>query len=303
MEWGTIDLSAAGPVDLQATLESGQTYLWWRADENDYRSDELHGGDAWYVTTTRKTGSPAPIRVRQRDDHLEWESTIDAEPVVRRRLGLGDDLRKIRATSPDDPLVEAAYDRYWGLRIVRDPPFPTLISFICSAQMRVGRIHAMQQRLRETFGETITLGADSYHAYPTPDQLAAATESELRSLSLGYRAPYVARTAEMVAEGDHPETDRGDPYEQAREQLTRYVGVGQKVADCVLLFSLGYLEAVPLDTWMRSVIEDVYPECDRDGYAATSRALRDRLGGQYAGYTQTYLFHFLRNNDWESYRQ
>lgn len=300
METGTIDLSAVGPFDLQATLESGQTYLWWRADGRDYEADRLHGGESWYVTTTRGAG-PAPIRVRQREGRLEWESTIDADPVLRRRLGLGDDLRAIRETSPDDRLIEAAYDRYWGLRIVRDPPFPTLVSFICSAQMRVARIHAMQRSLRETFGEPVSLDGQTYHAYPTPDQLAAATESELRELSLGYRAPYVERTAEMVADGDHPETVRDEPYEQAREALTRYVGVGEKVADCVLLFSLGYLGAVPLDTWMRSVIAEVYPDCERDGYATTSRALRDQLGGQYAGYTQTYLFHFLRHNDWESY--
>jgi len=300
METGTIDLSAVGPFDLQATLESGQTYLWWRADGRDYEADRLHGGEGWYVTTTRETG-PAPIRVRQHGGRLEWESTINAEPILRRRLGLGDDLRAIRETSPDDRLIEAAYDRYWGLRIVRDPPFPALVSFICSAQMRVARIHAMQRSLRETFGEPVSLDGRTYHAYPTPGRLAAATESELRELSLGYRAPYVKRTAEMVADGDRPETVRDEPYERAREALTRYVGVGQKVADCVLLFSLGYLGAVPLDTWMRSVIAEVYPDCERDGYTATSRALRDRLGGQYAGYTQTYLFHFLRHNDWESY--
>ncbi|MFD1633082.1 8-oxoguanine DNA glycosylase, partial [Haloplanus ruber] len=83
-------------------------------------------------------------------------------------------------------------------------------------------------------------------------------------------------------------------YEDAREYLTRFVGVGEKVADCVLLFSLGYLEAVPLDTWIRSAIADHYPDCDRGSYAETSRAIRERLGGEYAGYAQTYLFYYLR---------
>jgi len=296
MRRGRIDLATLeGGFDLQATLESGQSYLWWRADGNDYDDPGPYGGDGWYLTTTRASGEPAVVRVRQRDGVLEWESQIDAEPVLRTRLGLADGLARIREAVPDDEVIRAAYDAYWGMRVVRDPPFGALVSFICSAQMRVDRIHRMQQSLREAFGTPVTFDGTTYHAYPTPDQLAAASETELRDLSLGYRAPYVERTAGMVAAGTHPTDARGQPYESARDWLTRFVGVGEKVADCVLLFSLGYLEAVPLDTWIRTVIEEYYPGCERGNYADTSRAIRDRLGGDFAGYTQTYLFHFLRH--------
>ena len=296
MERGQIDVDTLpGGFDLQSTLESGQSYLWWREDGADY--ERTYGGSGWYLTTTRSGGEPAVVRVRQLDGHLEWESNIDAEAALFDRLRLDDDLESIRQQSPSDDVIEAAYDSYWGMRIVRDPPFGALISFICSAQMRVSRIHAMQQSLRETFGTPVEFDGETYHAYPTPEQLAAATEEELRDLSLGYRAPYVQRTAELVADGDDPAEARTYPYEKARERLTRYVGVGDKVADCILLFSLGYLEAVPLDTWMQTVIEDYYPDCDKGSYAPTSRALRERLGGEYAGYTQTYLFHYLRNRE------
>jgi N-glycosylase/DNA lyase len=153
----------------------------------------------------------------------------------------------------------------------------------------------MQTALADTYGGTVTFNGEEYSAYPTPDRLAAATDPELRDLSLGYRAPYVKRTAEMVASGEaRPEEAVGMPYEDAREYLTRFVGVGRKVADCVLLFSLGYLEAVPLDTWIRTAIEEYYPDCDRSGYVETSRAIREAFGGEYAGYTQTYVFHHLR---------
>jgi len=298
MERGTIDItSLSGGFDLQSTVESGQSYLWWREDGNDYAGAVPAGGDAWYRTTTRATGDPAAVRVRQRGDRLEWESTVDAEPVLRTRLGLDDDLERIRASAPSDDLIDTAYDRFWGMRIVRDPPFAALVSFICSAQMRVSRIHAMQQSLREAFGTPVELAGETAHAYPTPDQLAAATEAELRDLSLGYRAPYVQETARMVVDGERPDAVAGQPYEQARESLTAFVGVGRKVADCVLLFALGYLEAVPLDTWIRKTIERYYPDCERGGYEATSRAIRDRLGGEYAGYTQTYIFHHLRHED------
>ncbi len=295
MKRGTIALEDTGPFDLQSTLESGQSYLWWREDGNDFQDESVFGGNNWYLTTTRERKTPAVIRVRQYDGQLEWESTIDATPILERRLRLTDDLNAIRQKTPTDPLIDTAFEQYWGMRIVRDPPFPSLISFICSAQMHVSRIHEMQQSLREAYGTPVSFHNETYYAYPTPEQLADATEVELRDLSLGYRAPYVKRTAEMVAEGTTPNEAREYPYEDAREHLTQFVGVGDKVADCVLLFALDFLEAVPLDTWIRKTIAEYYPDCDRGNYNETSAAIRERLGPEFAGYTQTYLFHYLRH--------
>jgi len=292
MERGAIPISdIPGAVDVQATLESGQTYLWWRPDGATYETDGAYGGNAWYRTVVDED----VVEVRQTTDAIEWRSTTDAAPLVRELLGLDDDLHEIRRAANGDDLTSAAWDAYDGLRIVRDPFFGCLVSFICSAQMRVERIFAMQEALREQYGDPIEYDGETVHGFPEPDALAAATEQELRGLKLGYRAPYVQRTAEMVASGGLTQRDvRGHAYELAREQLTGFVGVGDKVADCVLLFSLGYLEAVPLDTWIRSAIDDHYPDCDRGNYADTSRAIREQLG-PYAGYTQTYLFHYLRS--------
>ncbi|QSW99481.1 DNA-3-methyladenine glycosylase family protein [Haloterrigena alkaliphila] len=316
METGTIPVDElAGGLDPYRTLESGQSYLWRRSD------GEMYGGrpapDAWYYTVV----DGAVVRVRDRPDGdatagepnktrrsssvrrtdvgvLEWESTVDADPLVRRLLRLDDDLEAIVEAAPDDPLLREAYEAHRGMRLVDDPPFGCLISFICSAQMRVDRIHTMVSTLAREYGDPIPFDGETYHAFPTPEQLAAATEAELRELGLGYRAPYVVRTAEMVASGEaHPNEARDLEYEAAREYLTRFVGVGDKVADCVLLFSLGFDEAVPLDTWLKSAIEEYYPDCDRGSYAATSRAIRERLGGEYAGYAQTYIFHHLRTGE------
>ncbi|MFB6171368.1 MAG: DNA-3-methyladenine glycosylase [Haloarculaceae archaeon] len=300
MDAGVIDVAAlSGGFDLQSTIESGQSYLWDRADGRTYEDPTAYGGDAWYHTVLpaaeTETNAPEAVRVRQVDGRLEWEASVDADPHLRRRLRLDDDLAAVRVAAPDDPLVERAYEAARGMRLVRDPPFATLISFICSAQMRVERIHGMQVRLRETFGTPVSFDGETYHAYPAPEALASATEADLRDLALGYRAPYVQRSAELVATGEaHPAEAADRDYEAAREWLTRFVGVGDKVADCVLLFSLGYLEAIPLDTWIRSAIEEYYPDCERGSYAATSRALRERFGGEYAGYVQTYVFHYLR---------
>lgn len=299
-ETGAVPLSDVdGPFDLQATVESGQSYLWDRADGRMYDSTDVHGGEEWYETVVPSIDGVSDermvVRVRQLDDRLEWEATGDAVPVLTHLLRLDDDLDAILETTPDDPLLERAYDAYEGMRLVRDPPFPCLISFICSAQMRVSRIHGMQMALAEAYGETVEVEGRTFDAFPSPDRLADRTEADLRDLGLGYRAPYVQRTAEMVAGGDGPRDAVGLEYEEARERLARFVGVGDKVSDCVLLFSLGFLEAVPLDTWIRSAIADHYPDCDRGTYTETSRAIRRRLGGRYAGYAQTYLFHYLRS--------
>ena len=300
MERGAIPIAdLAGPFDLQATVESGQSYLWDRADGNTYESLSAHGGDHWFETVVPPvdgvTDEQAVVRVRQIDGRLEWESTVDAVPLLTHLLRLDDDLDAILDVTPDLPLLRRAYEAYEGMRLVRDPPFGCLVSFICSAQMRVSRIHGMQRALARTYGDEVEFDGRTYHAFPTPDQLAARTEAELRDLSLGYRAPYVRRTAGMVADGEADPTDAvGLPYEEAREYLKRFVGVGDKVADCVLLFSLGFLEAVPLDTWIRTAVEDHYPDCERGNYAETSRAIRERFGGEYAGYAQTYVFYYLR---------
>ncbi|MEF8801542.1 MAG: DNA glycosylase [Halolamina sp.] len=349
MESGHLDIADLdGPLDLQSTLESGQTYLWERADGEDYTELAAHGGDGWYETvlpaspglarlpdrhslSTELTQRPTVLRVRQTgsvdDGRLEWEAggvdvdeegpneptePADGEALLTHLLRLDDDLNAIYDATDHEPLIEQAIERYRGMRVVRDPPFPCLVSFICSAQMRVARIHGMQRSLRESCGTPVSLGDRTLHAFPTPEALADCTEADLRELGLGYRAPYVQRTAEMIAEGeDDPADAGGKPYEEARAHLTRFVGVGDKVADCVLLFSLGYLQANPLDTWIQTAIEEYFSDCAGGNYDETSRALRKRLGGglpetdevfgesgaeAYAGYAQTYVFHLLRSD-------
>lgn len=291
MKRGTIDLEAVpGGLDLAHTLESGQTYHWRRVDGEPYGT---RSSGTWYETAL----DGVAIQVKQEGSQLHWRASEPAEPLVRDLLRLDDDLPYIFETFPDDPALQAARKAFDGMRIVRDPVFPCLISFICSTQMRVRRIHGMQLALIETFGRRVSLNGTTVRSYPTPGALAEASEAELRDLGLGYRAPYVRETAAMVADGDDPSSACELSYEPAREELTRFQGVGEKVADCVLLFSLGFLEAVPLDTWIRSAIEERYPDCEKDGYAATSRAIRRRLGGPHAGYAQTYLFHYLRTRN------
>lgn len=303
LESGSIPLrEIPGPFDLQATIESGQTYLWNRRDNNMFAGGAVHGGSAWYQTVVPPIDGVSTdsvvIELRQTDTELEWHASDDPIPLLTHLLRLDDDLNDIYAKLPSDSLITNAIDAFEGMRLVRDPPFVSLISFICSAQMRVSRIHQMQKRLAETYGQTVTADCEQFHVFPTSSELSTATEESLRDLKLGYRAPYVLDTAEMVARDEaHPEHAATQPYEQARSYLTQFTGVGNKVADCVLLFALGYLEAVPLDTWIQSAIEEHYPNCTGGTYAETSRAIRRQLGGELAGYAQTYVFYYLRSSD------
>lgn len=278
-------------MDLQATLESGQSYVWEREDGDTYAETGRHGGSAWYATVHDET----VIRVRQHNGGLDWEATADAVPILTERLRLQDNLTQIREDIPDAPLVDQAFESYPGLRVTTDPFFPCLISFICSTQMRAERIFGMQQSLSSAYGSEFTTPTGTYYSFPTPRDLAKATEEELRELGLGYRAPYVTETSRLIATGELTHNDIPGEYEAAREALTGFVGVGPKVADCVCLFSLGHLEAVPLDTWIQTAIDDYYPECKRDSYQATSTAIREYFG-PYAGYAQTYVFHYLRHH-------
>lgn len=291
MRSGTIEDDAIrGPVNVQATLESGQTFLWTRMDDKMYASDTPKEAQPWYRTVQDRS----VIDVRQTKAGLEWRGTEDVTPILRRRLGIDDDLDSILSTFPDEPILRAAVDRYRGMRLVQEPFFGTVISFILSAQMRIPRIHRLVTTLRREFGAEISVEGETHYQFPSPESLAATTEAELRDLGLGYRAPYVRRTAQMIADDDvDPQSVAEQPYEHARETLTQLVGVGEKVADCILLFSLGFDEPVPLDTWIRSAIETHFPEVRAGTYEETSAAIRKQFGPR-PGYTQTYVFHHLR---------
>ncbi|MFB6165690.1 MAG: DNA-3-methyladenine glycosylase [Haloarculaceae archaeon] len=290
METGSLSLAdVPGGFDLQATVESAQSFRWSRADGDAYGAATAHGGDAWYHTVA----DGDVVWVRQVDDRLAWRATGDVADLLVERFRLGDDLDAVFASFPTDEPLATARAAPPGLRVVSDPFFPTLVSFICSARLTVGRIHALVNALAEAFGDAVEADGATYHAFPRPAQLAAASEAALRDLGLGFRAPYVAETAAMVADGDVSRTALDGGYESARGELQRFPGVGPKVADCVALFGLGYLAAVPIDTWTRRILERHYPDLARDGYQTTGDAVREYFGPR-AGYAQTYLYHYFR---------
>jgi N-glycosylase/DNA lyase len=210
-------------------------------------------------------------------------------------FAIDDDLDEIFVSFPADSTLVRPGDSYPGLRVIRDPFFPCIVSFICSARTTVEQIHRFQTELAREFGNSIGVDGSIYYTYPRPAQLAATSEAQLRDLGFGFRAPYVKQTASRVASGELTEAMvRDEAYESAHGRLQSFTGVGPKVADCVALFTLGHLEAVPVDRWARRLVETYFPDLARETYGETADAFREHFG-QYAGYAQTYLYHYERS--------
>ncbi len=273
----TTHVAVDQPLDLPLTLESGQAFRW-------HNDDGVWSGfiEGQLLTLER---DDAGLRVTS-----DTAAQPDADRAVRGYFRLDDDLPAIYAQLCEDERLAAAVRQHWGLRILRQDPWECLIAFICSQNSNIPRIAGMQERLASTLGGEATLGTLTRRAFPTPETLASAGEQRLRELGLGYRARYVAGTAEVVASGglDLPAL-RFTPYADAKAALLALPGVGEKVADCVLLFALDHLDAAPIDRWVRRALEDWYLDGQRLRYAELLAWTQDTFG-PYSGYAQQYLF-------------
>jgi len=202
-----------------------------------------------------------------------------------------------------------AIEAFKGLRILRQDPWECLISYICATYKNISAIKQMLSNLSKKFGDKIYLDEHYFYAFPTPQRLAKATAEELAKCGLGYRAKYVFETAKMVYENNFEvKSLRKLSYEKAKEELLNFPGAGLKVADCVLLFSLGKLEAFPVDVWIKHVILKYYESYFPNEFirkisgkkSLTSSEYKElnlfgrRYFGDYAGYAQEYLYHYER---------
>jgi N-glycosylase/DNA lyase len=167
----------------------------------------------------------------------------------------------------------------------------------------------MLLKLSDKFGEPLTLDGCDFYAFPAPEKLAETTESDLMACGLGYRAKYVLATSRRIVESDFSlERLRNMPYHQAKKELAAFPGVGLKVADCILLFSLGKREAFPVDVWVKRIILKHYAEQfpkafieKIENHKSLSDSEYEKLNefgrsyfGEYAGYAQEYLYHYER---------
>jgi N-glycosylase/DNA lyase len=218
-----------------------------------------------------------------------------SEAVAREYFALDHPLSEIYATFPDDPSMAQALTFCRGLRILRQPVWECLATFITSSMKQVAHIAQISHTLRQRFGSRVTLGEHVLFTYPKPERLAALEEDDLRACKLGYRAKTLLGSARMIAEGAVDlEAIRSLGDAAAREELCRLPGVGEKVANCVLLFAYERLRAFPIDVWIERVLRQIYFARKRKVTAKRLREFSFRYFGPYGGYAQQYLFHHAR---------
>jgi N-glycosylase/DNA lyase len=278
------------PFDLDFTLCCGQVFRWKKTD-------------GWWYSVV---GDRA-FKIRQCGAELEFEG-VD-ETFVRTYFGLNDDLAQISRCINKDPYIANALCRFEGLRIVRQNPWECLISFICATYKSIAAIELMLAKLSRRFGEKVSFDGIDFSSFPSVERLAFASENGLRECGLGYRAKYVQATAKKIhQENVNLEEFKRLPYVEAKKRLFEFPGVGLKVADCVLLFSLGKLEAFPVDVWVKRILLNHYasqlPEAlvkKLSSHESLSNSEYEKLNGfgrcyfgAYAGYAQEYLYHYER---------
>lgn len=266
---------SAPDFDLAKTLESGQVFHWQKSEVGFVG---VIDNIACYVEQrgrTLLTSGPAGL--------------------IRHYFALDHPLGDICAAFPSDETMNAARAFCQGLRIIRQPKWECLATFICSSMKQVAHIRQISEKLRERFGQPRKTDRHILYTFPTAQRLARASESELRSCSLGYRARNLLGTARRIANGDLDLEKIGQlADERLREQLCQLPGVGAKVANCVMLFAYERLRAFPIDVWIERVLREKYFADKGQVTPANLRDFADTHFGEHGGYAQQYLFHHAR---------
>ncbi|MBL9189326.1 MAG: DNA-binding protein [Opitutaceae bacterium] len=274
------DLPLTGDV-LAETLDGGQAFRWHRQPDG-----------AWLGVW-----GDCVAQVRSGAGHrIEWRApdpiAARAAAALPRYLGLDRDFAALTDALPwrSDAHLAQCLGAFRGLRILRQPFGETILGFLCSATKQIVQIKQMLALLAERHGADLIPG---FRRLPTWPELATIPEAELRACLLGFRARYISQTAQWIAAqpGWLEETEAA-PYPIAKARLCSLPGVGEKIADCVLLFGAGRLEAFPVDTWILQALARRY---GLDGWKPAPVAQFGRAHfGPLAGLAQQFLFAYER---------
>ncbi|MDD5502374.1 MAG: DNA glycosylase [Candidatus Thermoplasmatota archaeon] len=273
-------IAVPAPFNLKYTLECGQAFRWREID-------------GWYCAAVKGQG----IKCRQVGTDLEFFTAPQTDNValIRDYFRLDDNLTAILREIDKDDYIHGAIEKYKGLRLLRQDPWECLVSYICSAASSVKKIGQDVDRISKMFGNKLELESYLTHTFPTPEALARGCVADLCACSVGFRSEYIHEAAKAVASRRLDlESLRRKPYEDAKQILLEYKGIGEKIADCVLLFSLDKLEAFPVDRWIRRAMQENYQEC-RDANDREIRAFASRHFGRYTGYAQEYIYQRIRD--------
>lgn len=265
--------------DLKEILECGQCFRWKRMEDESYVGVIKNG----------------VLKVKESDGYINFTGDVegDFKKTCEKYFDINRNYHEIKEIiSKTDPRMPQIIEAGKGIRILRQEPWEMLISFIISAANNIPRISKTIENISQKFGEEIVWKQDKYYLFPTPDNLARATMQELRECNLGFRDRYVLNAAKMVASKEIILEDiENMKYEDGKKYLMQIPGVGAKVADCILLFAYGKLEAFPVDTWIKKVMNELFIESTN--ITKLNQFARNKFG-EYAGIAQQYLFYYER---------
>ena len=273
--------------NLEYTLESGQSFRWHRIDE------------AYYGVVEGQI-----LKIQQDNDTLIIESSETNDQAtftsqISHYLDLHRDLAYILDTVNVDAYIDRAINRFRGMRLLNQELWETIASFILSQNNNITRIRNIIRTLSERFGQKVEYDGYVDYTFPTPHALANAGIEQIFECRTGYRASYLWNAANNVVNGVLVlDTLKQLDYVNAKHELMQLDGVGEKVADCICLFSLGHLTALPIDVWIKRIFERVYLR-----KTAKPREIQDfakQYFGEHVGYAQQYLFHYAQNQpNWD----
>ena len=269
-------------VNLDDTINSGQVFLWKKINSKWY------GINGKSILTLKE--KPNEKNKKQYDF-----------------FRFGDDFQEIKKKLSGDSILKKAIERFPGMRILRQDPFQCYISFIVSSNSNIPNIQTRLQKLCIAFGEKKIKNGQEFFLFPEAEKLANASINKIAKCGLGYRSKYVKKAAIAVNDEIINFTSlEKQNYHDARDDLCHIFGIGKKVADCILLFSLNKLEAVPLDRWVLRILQKYYSkEFEIKTKSITEKTydeLHDKIiehFGKYAGYGQQFLF----KNERESFEK
>ena len=268
-------------INLENTINSGQVFLWKKQKGFWYG---VNGQDVLKINELGKITSYS----NQKYDFLRDN----------------DDMEKIIKSISKDKTTKIAVKKYLGLRLVRQDPFQCFISFIVSSNSNIQKIKSSLEKISIKFGKKIQFENKEFYLFPEPKKIANATIQDVQDCGVGYRAKFIIDAAKMV---ESKQIDfnylKKSNYHNAKEIILTVPGIGNKVADCVLLFSLDKLEAFPLDRWMIRILEKYYLEkfelVTKSITEKQYNTLHEKIVkyfGPYAGYAQQFLFKMEREN-------
>ena len=268
-------------VDVENSINSGQVFLWRKNQE------------FWYGVNGRD--------ILQVDKNGKIKSLKNYKTDFFRNK---DNLDEIIKSISKDKTVKIAVKKYPGLRIIKQDPFQCLISFIVSSNSNIQKIKTNLENISQKFGERIEYKNQEFFLFPNAKTLSKASINEIKNCGVGYRAKFIKDASKIISSGKVTLEDlKTSSYFDAKKKIQVIPGIGNKVADCILLFSLDKLEAFPLDRWMIRILEKYYSKkfqidtktITEKQYDILHEKIVDHFG-QYAGYAQQFLFKMEREN-------